>query len=195
MSILEREIEGKVVTWARKHGFLTTKVKFVEVGYPDRLFISPFGHTIFIEFKVLGGKPDRIQAHRISELRTRHIPAFCCDTELDALNILKAALEPPSLPGESDPADVVPIRSGPLSRPRPREILRGTSFVKTTPSEGISPPGIDRSPVKSDDEDLAGRDQQVGGFSTPNVDDLTRREEIVSGSGEGGHTPDKSGGD
>src|SRR6267378_1323346 len=133
MHILEREIEGKVVNWARRHGFLTPKVKFVEAGYPDRLFISPYGHTIFIEFKVPGGKPDLIQLHRIKELKDRRIPAFWVDSELGALTILKAALEPTSVPRESDPADVVPIRSGSLSRPGTREVLSGTSFVKVAP--------------------------------------------------------------
>src|SRR5256885_6943041 len=109
MHLLEREIENKVITWARKRGFLTPKVKFVEAGYPDRLFLSPRGHTIFIEFKVPGAKPDLIQFHRIKELRARNIPAFWVDSEFEAIRILQAAMESTSISGESNQADVVPI--------------------------------------------------------------------------------------
>jgi hypothetical protein len=108
MSVLEREIENVVVSWAKKHGFLTPKVKFAEAGYPDRLFISPKGHTIFIEFKVPGEQPDKLQYYRINELLKRGVPAYWSCDYRDAIGILEAALEPPLLPGESDPPDAEP---------------------------------------------------------------------------------------
>lgn len=105
--MLEKDIENDVVQWARDRKFLTPKVRFVENGYPDRLFISPLGHTIFIEFKKPGKKPERIQFYRIEQLRLRHIPAYWADTYVEAINILKAALEPEELPEASHPPATV----------------------------------------------------------------------------------------
>lgn len=90
---LEVDIEDKVVKWAQKHKFLTPKVKFMEAGYPDRMFVSPQGHTIFIEFKRPGQKPTPIQEHRLNELQKRGIPATWCDSVLEAITILQSALE------------------------------------------------------------------------------------------------------
>lgn len=195
MPILEREIEGKVVAWAKKHGFLTPKVKFVEAGYPDRLFISPFGHTIFIEFKVPGAKPDLIQFHRIRELQQRNIPAFWVDSEFEALNVLKAAMEPPSLPGKSDPADVVPIGSRAFPRSGAGQDVSRIGGVENFIRQGFSQAGTDRSPAQGNAEDMAGRINEVGRLRGTNFRTNTRRDESRGDESTGEHTPDKSGGD
>jgi len=99
----EKYIEDKVVQWALKHGFLTPKVRFAERGWPDRLFLSPTGHTIFIEFKDPAiTKVEPLQNYRIMELRRRGIPAFYCNNVIEGINILKAALEPSPVSEESD---------------------------------------------------------------------------------------------
>lgn len=119
--MLEKAIESRVVAWAKKKGFLAVKVKFNDNGYPDRLFISRKGHTIFIEFKVPGEIPEPLQEYRITELQTRGIPAYWTDNYDDAILILSAALEPEKLPEESGQAS---IRAGvrrALLRPRPGE--------------------------------------------------------------------------
>src|SRR4051812_26232686 len=98
----ETQIENSFVLWAIDKDFLAPKVKFAEKGWPDRLFLSPFGHTIFIEFKRLGGVPDELQEYRINELKRRGIPAFCCDSVFSAIRLLQAALEPTRLPEASN---------------------------------------------------------------------------------------------
>lgn len=136
MSEYEKAIEARAVAWAEKRGFLSLKVKFAEKGYPDRLFLSPKGHTIFIEFKRQYGKPDLLQAYRIQELRNRGIPAFCCDNDTDAINILKAALESASLPEKSNTAATVTRIGGPVSRSRFGEDVDGPRYPQDSEDEG-----------------------------------------------------------
>lgn len=117
---LEVQIEDKVMKWAKREGFLTPKVKFVESGYPDRLFISPFGHTIFIEFKKPGEFPTPIQLHRIEQLTKRGVPALWVDSVLEGINVLKAALEASSIeplvgPINPDNRDGVPDLVGKIA--------------------------------------------------------------------------------
>lgn len=94
MSVLESVLEGKVVGWATKQGFLALKVKFVEAGYPDRLFISPNGVFVFIEFKRKGRKPDALQAYRIKNLKARNVRAYWSSNFNECISYLTAAMEP-----------------------------------------------------------------------------------------------------
>jgi hypothetical protein len=127
MNQSEAYIENAVVKWADDNGFLTPKVKFAEKGWPDRLFMSPFGHTIFIEFKRLGGEPDDLQAYRLKELKKRGIPAFCCDSIFSGIRLLQACLEPASLPKKSDTVTPIPSILRPVSGPRPGQDLNSLS--------------------------------------------------------------------
>lgn len=174
MSVLEKEIEDRVVQWAKKHGFLTPKVKFVEAGWPDRLFISPQGHMIFIEFKVPGQVPDMLQEYRLEQLRQRGITATWCDSSLEALVVLKAALEPTPVPGASNTADAFPIGSGPISRSRIGEDLYLSGgpqdFVLEETSESRARRGSFTSGVQS----VAGRDKEVGRFQQLDLLDPSR---------------------
>ncbi len=156
MPILEKNIEGSVVKWAKERGFLTPKVRFVEVGYPDRLFISPKGHTIFIEFKVPGKRPDPIQYYRLEQLRKRNIPAYWCDTYVSAVNILKAALEPEELPVKSYPSSVIPSIWGSFPGPRPGQDVDGPRYDKDSEAEGVDQGSSSSGSPPSDDGDVAG---------------------------------------
>ena len=118
MSVLEKDIEIPVCNWAKKHGFLTPKVKFAEAGWPDRLFISPIGHTIFIEFKRPPFKPDRLQEYRLAQLRQRGIPAYWVDSIIEGINILKAAVEPARIPNREDSGDNVLYLDGATQKRR-----------------------------------------------------------------------------
>lgn len=156
----ESQIEEKVVKWAREHGFLTPKVKFVENGYPDRLFISPAGHTIFLEFKVPGEVPTAIQDHRMSELRKRGIPALWSDNYVGAIRILGAALEeatvgPTQLPEASNKVVALPGISRPLPRSWPRENKYRPSGVQAAEGEGAGSEDADNSPPEAGPEDVA----------------------------------------
>lgn len=148
--MLERDIENNVVEWAKKRGFLTPKVKFVENGWPDRLFISPKGHTIFIEMKRPMKTPEPLQEYRLSELRRRGIPAYWCDTYIQAINILRAALEPEGVSEASRQA----LAESSISRLVPRSGV-GKNFSCPSCSEDIEgkeddPEGPDYSASERD---------------------------------------------
>lgn len=162
---LEVDIEDKVVQWAQRHKFLTPKVKFVEVGYPDRLFISPYGHTIFIEFKKPGEVPKPIQEHRLNQLRSRGVPAVWCDSVHEAIGILKASLEtavgPPSLPNEGDQASVVAGVRRAIPRPGSGEDIYGLGGVQNLAPEESRKENVDHSPQEAGPKDVARRTGEV----------------------------------
>lgn len=156
--MLEKDIEGRVRAWAVKHGFLVVKVRFAEVGYPDRLFISPKGHTIFIEFKRPGEQPEQIQLYRLRQLQSRNIPAYWSDNYVGAVNILKAALEPEELPEKSNPSPVVTGIRRAISGPRAGQDVDGPRYPQDSEDERSDEKGSDRGPTPANDEDVARRD-------------------------------------
>lgn len=155
---LEKDIEERVRAWAKKMGFLVVKVRFVDVGYPDRLFISTYGHTIFIEFKRPGEKPDPIQNFRLKQLRERNIPAYWVDNYIEAVNILKAALEPEILSNPSNQTSVKSSVSRLISGSRAGKDLYGPGYYKDTEGEGADPTESHYSSSETDDGDMAGGD-------------------------------------
>jgi hypothetical protein len=178
MSILtESYIEGKVVDWAKEHGFLTPKVKFAERGWPDRLFISPNGHTVFIEFKQLGGQPDPLQWYRLMELKKRGIPAYCCDSIISAITILKAALEPARIPEESDPVATISRIGGPVPGSRSWKDQYLSSCPEDPKGKGYVSQDPDHSPAAVHIQGVAGRDKEVEGIPRADVEYTTWDEE------------------
>jgi hypothetical protein len=158
----EKYIEDKVVQWALKHGFLTPKVRFAERGWPDRLFLSPTGHTIFIEFKDPAiTKVEPLQNYRIMELRRRGIPAFYCNNVIEGINILKAALEPSPVSEESDSDAPQPSLGGTIIRPRFGQDKHLPSSSKDPEGTGPNYESPDHSPTSSDDEHVAGGTTEV----------------------------------
>jgi hypothetical protein len=68
--MLERDIERKVGLYAQEKGWLT--MKFTSPGrrsVPDRIYISPRGQVVFIEFKAPGKKPTSLQEREHERLR------------------------------------------------------------------------------------------------------------------------------
>lgn len=56
--LLEKDIERRVCDYAKSKLWLTYKFTSPNrAAVPDRLFITPFGRVIFIEFKREGQKP------------------------------------------------------------------------------------------------------------------------------------------
>lgn len=161
MSGLEKDIEMPVVKWAQKNEFLTPKVKFAEAGWPDRLFISPRGHTIFIEFKRPPEKPDKLQEYRLAQLRQRGIPALWTDSVLEGINILKAAMEPSSLSEESDNITPFSGSSGAVSGSGSGEDQHRPSELEITLQKSIDKARADRSSDSSNVFSLAGRDSKM----------------------------------
>jgi hypothetical protein len=179
MSYLEKVDEDYVVRWAEERHFICLKVKVGVKGYPDRLFLSPYGHTIFIEFKRRGLKAnfaqkERLQAYRIKELQRRGIPAFVVDTRLEALNILKAALEPTPLPDGSAEVDDEPSRSGPIPGPRTGENVVLLGGNKNPTREEINKARARNLEVSPHIRSMAERDKEMGGVPPPDLPDPPR---------------------
>ncbi len=161
MPLLERDVENKVCIWAMQQGFICLKMRLVEDGWPDRLFISPSGHTIFMEFKRLGEKPRKLQNYRLQQLQSRGVPAFWVDNELTAVSILKEALESAPVPGASDQNASVSSIRGPVPGPRSGQDLNSLSGVQDLAGSGAGKEDADHSPAPADVQGVAGRDQEV----------------------------------
>lgn len=170
MSVLESEIENQVVRWAQKNDFLTPKVKFVEAGWMDRLFISPYGHTIFIEFKRPGQKPDNLQCYRANELIRRRVPTFWVDSALEGIRILQACLEPETVPSASDKTALITSHGGVISRSGLGQDVDGPSYDKDPDAEKPREAYTDSGAASPRVQSLAGRNREMGGFPPPTVD-------------------------
>jgi hypothetical protein len=174
MPVLEKEIETKVVKWAQNHGFLTPKVKFVEAGWPDRLFVSPYGATIFIEFKRPGERPDKLQEYRIQNLTDRGIPAFWTDSYDLAVTILRTALEAPPVSASRDEVAVEPDRSGAVSRSGLGEDEHCTGGPEGPVQQEFDFKDTDRGPVATNAEHVATGGKEVDRLSGDGTWDPTR---------------------
>ena len=89
--MLERTIENKVCKWAKDNEFMV--IKFTpkgERGWPDRIFISPSGVHIWIEFKAPGKKPRPLQCYRMSCLVSQGVLTDWFDCPNKAIDRLKA---------------------------------------------------------------------------------------------------------
>ena len=70
MPILEKDIEAKVVKYAKLRGCLVRKMNgFGFAGWPDRLFLLPEGKTFWIEFKSPTGVLSEGQKSLIAQMR------------------------------------------------------------------------------------------------------------------------------
>src|ERR1700761_5726810 len=173
----ETQIEDKVCEWAKLNGYLTPKVKFAEKGWPDRMFISPYGATIFIEFKRLGGVPDDIQEYRLKELHKRGVPVACCDSVFTAIRLLQDALTPPSppelaaarIPKASDQAATVTRECGIIFGPRAGENQRRLSGPEDPEGPRYDAEGPGDCAADGGDRRMAGGTEQVGGIQGPVV--------------------------
>lgn len=172
MQILEKDIEDVVVQWAKKNGFLAPKVKFVEAGWPDRLFLG-HGASIFIEFKRPGERPDKLQEFRIGQLIDHGIPAYWCDNSAEGIEILQAAMDPARLPEEGHPAPAEPKFSGPVLGPWIGEDVDSSSSPKDFTLKELGLTSSHSRPTQANVLNMAGGDSKVGGvqqhdlFRTP----------------------------
>lgn len=179
---LEKDIEMPVVGWAKKHGFLTPKVRFSEAGWPDRLFISPIGHTIFIEFKRPPFRPDALQEYRLGKLRERGIPAYWVDSVIEGISILKAAVEPARLPEASDSVVAFPSRSGAISGSGTGENVNLSGSIEDLVQKGLDQASAHSSPASADVLSLAGGNPEVARILRSELQNPTRK-------GQGNVTP------
>ena len=87
--MFEKDLEKKIVTKAKKLGFLSYKfVSPSQRGVPDRIFISKNSKVFFIEFKSSKGKLSKLQEKKISELITYKQDVFVVNSEKLGIEIL-----------------------------------------------------------------------------------------------------------
>lgn len=90
--MLEKEIENRVCQYAREKGWLAYKFSSPSrVGVPDRIFISPTGKIIFIEFKRKGMKPTPVQEREHDHLIRHNCVVKVVDNVIDGKAIIDAA--------------------------------------------------------------------------------------------------------
>lgn len=78
--MLEKEIEEKVVSYAKSKDFLVYKFSSpANRSVPDRQFMSPTGFIGFIEFKQKGQKLTKLQYHTFMKLTDRNIDVRVID--------------------------------------------------------------------------------------------------------------------
>lgn len=81
---LEKDIEAKVVAYAKSKGVLVYKFTSPSMrSVPDRMFIAPGGLVFFIEFKRLGQKPTASQEVEIAKIRAQLVSVFVIDNVAD----------------------------------------------------------------------------------------------------------------
>ena len=116
MNEREASIELRICEGAKRRGWLALKVKFVDSGYPDRLFISKLGLHVYMEVKRPGKVPEPHQCNRMHELRKRGILVTWTDNSDDGLYFLKQweTVHPSRLSETRDPESNLPRRSGPV---------------------------------------------------------------------------------
>lgn len=171
--MLEKDIEDVVVKWAIKNGFLAPKVKFVEAGWPDRLFLG-YGASIFIEFKRPGERPDPLQEYRIAEIRKHGIPAFWCDNTVEAIDLLKAAMDPPRLSKPGYPPDVEPVSCRVIPGPWTGKDEHLPGSIEDIIQQAAHKEGADRGTASPDVQRVAGGNKEVGEFRQLDLFDPSR---------------------
>ena len=77
MSALESNIERAVCRFAKAAGLLVYKfVSPGQRGVPDRIFITPQGRTVYVEFKAEKGRVSPLQQMHINQLRGHGVSVF-----------------------------------------------------------------------------------------------------------------------
>lgn len=78
--MLEKDIEKKLVSEAKKRGCIPVKLLSANYnGLPDRLILSPGGKCGFVELKAPGKKPRALQLKRHKELRSLGFKVYVVD--------------------------------------------------------------------------------------------------------------------
>lgn len=79
--MLERTIEKHVGDYAKSKGWLTYKwVSPGHISVPDRIFISPIGKVVFVEFKRLGKLPTPMQVREHTRMRDHGCLVYVIDS-------------------------------------------------------------------------------------------------------------------
>lgn len=91
---LEADIEAKAKKWADEHGVLN--VKFTPAGqrgFQDRMFFTPGGRPLLVEFKRVGEEPRKLQVYVADKLREAGYDVRWTDSAETAIGWLKECLK------------------------------------------------------------------------------------------------------
>jgi hypothetical protein len=89
----ERDIQAKVVGYARSHGVIARKLDFGE-GWPDYMLLYE-GRILFIEFKGAGGRVRPLQEHVHKILRKQGFTVLLIDDAMEGqLAVMKFIAQP-----------------------------------------------------------------------------------------------------
>ena len=92
MSVLEKDIQRRVVAYAKEKGFRpykrTTLGPYGKTGDVDYEFNGPGGYTWFCEFKAPGKKPTPKQWQAIEELQALGYQVYVCDDAVEGFRMV-----------------------------------------------------------------------------------------------------------
>lgn len=86
--MLEREVEGAVCRYAKRHGWLDRK--FASPGRrsaPDRMFAKN-GRVFWIEFKAPGKRPTDLQLAEHKRMRQAGLTVYICDDKAEGFGLI-----------------------------------------------------------------------------------------------------------
>lgn len=79
--MLEKTIERYIVKYAKDKGLLSYKFRSPSNrGVPDRIFITPYGLTIYIEFKQEGKSLSKLQQSTYNKFKERNCNIHVVDS-------------------------------------------------------------------------------------------------------------------
>lgn len=90
---LEKNIEKGVCIFAKHKNILTYKFKSTVRSVPDRIFITPKGKVIFIEFKRQNISPTKMQALTIQKFLDYNCNVHVVDNTEQGIEILQSYLD------------------------------------------------------------------------------------------------------
>jgi hypothetical protein len=101
VSLLEHTVEDRVVLYAETLNYLQMKLNALgSKGKPDRLFISPKGTHIYIEFKRVGEPLRALQRYWAKQFYARKCVVYRSESYEHSERILQTHLDPSALPIE-----------------------------------------------------------------------------------------------
>lgn len=92
--MLEKDIEKAVCEYAKSRKIEAYKFSSPNrAGVPDRMFLAPFQHAFWIEFKKPGGKPTPLQVRECERIRYMGFDVYLVDSVEEGKAVIDGELE------------------------------------------------------------------------------------------------------
>ena len=96
--MLEREIEKQVCDYAKSHQLEVYKFSSPNrAGVPDRLFLAPYQHAFWIEFKSTEGTPTPLQIRECDRIRRFGFDVYLVNSVEEGKAVIDGELEVASM--------------------------------------------------------------------------------------------------